>query len=87
MPFDPSLPADHSPLSSAEMRAQLNALNDLITGLTAQVAALQTQLATRAPRVDNLSALNIPFHDPPTPDDLQAVGDYASGIVFALQQP
>jgi hypothetical protein len=34
-----------------------------------------------------LAALNIPFHDPPTPDDLQAVGDYASGIVFALQQP
>lgn len=27
MPFDPSKPADNSPLSSAEMRTQLNALN------------------------------------------------------------
>ncbi|MBI3878568.1 MAG: collagen-like protein [Verrucomicrobia bacterium] len=31
MPFDPSLPADGSPNSSAEMRAQLIALHDEIT--------------------------------------------------------
>ena len=30
MPFDPTLPATNSPNSSAEMRAQFNALNDLI---------------------------------------------------------
>ena len=30
MPFDPSLPADHSPLVSAEMRGQLNGLKTLI---------------------------------------------------------
>jgi hypothetical protein len=29
--FDPNLPANHSPMSSAEMRGQLNALHDLIT--------------------------------------------------------
>ena len=30
MPFDPNLPAEHSDLSSAEMRSQLNGLHDLI---------------------------------------------------------
>ncbi len=34
MPFDPALPADHSDLSSAEMRAQLTALHgEIQTGL------------------------------------------------------
>jgi hypothetical protein len=45
MPFDPALPADHSKLRSAEMRAQLNALHDLITGLTTRVAALENPAA------------------------------------------
>ena len=35
MPFDPLKPADHSPLSSAEMRGQLNALNDAIAAIPA----------------------------------------------------
>ena len=33
--FDPSKPADHSPLVSAEMRGQLNALKDLIDAVPA----------------------------------------------------
>lgn len=33
MPFDPTLPAENSDLSSAEMRAQLNALHDEITAI------------------------------------------------------
>ena len=35
MPYDPSLPADHSPLVSAEMRAQLTGLKDLIDAVPA----------------------------------------------------
>ena len=31
MPFDPAKPTNNSPLSSAEMRAQLNGLNQAIT--------------------------------------------------------
>jgi hypothetical protein len=41
MPFDPAKPAAGSPNSSAEMRAQLNALNDEI-----QLRATQAELAT-----------------------------------------
>ena len=35
MPFDPSKPVNNSPLSSAEMRGQLNALNDAIAAIPA----------------------------------------------------
>jgi hypothetical protein len=40
MSFDPNLPADHSPLSSAEMRNQLNSLKALIDDLQQQLAPL-----------------------------------------------
>ena len=35
MPFDPSKPVNNSPLSSQEMRGQLNALNDAIAAIPA----------------------------------------------------
>jgi hypothetical protein len=35
MPFDPALPANGSPLVSAEMRGQLNGLKDLIDAIPA----------------------------------------------------
>lgn len=40
MPFDPNLPADHSPLVSAEMRAQLNGLKALIDAIQTISAAV-----------------------------------------------
>jgi len=40
MPFDPTLPANNSNLSSAEMRGQFNALKALIDGLQQQIAPL-----------------------------------------------
>lgn len=46
MPFDPNLPANSSPLVSAEMRAQFNGLKDLIDAIqtitAAQVDAVNT---------------------------------------------
>src|SRR5438309_5755216 len=41
MPFDPTLPLNNSNLTATEFRNQLNALNDLITNLTARVAVLE----------------------------------------------
>jgi hypothetical protein len=38
--FDPTKPAHHTPANSAEMRAQLNGLKELIDALTAQLGAL-----------------------------------------------
>ena len=46
MPFDPNYPINNSQLTATELRAQLNALNDLITALTLRVAALEPRTAT-----------------------------------------
>jgi len=46
MPFDPTFPQAHTKANADAMRAQLNALNDLITGLTARVAALEPPVLT-----------------------------------------
>jgi len=43
MSFNPNLPADHSPDSSAEMRNQLNGLKDLIDAQAVQITAQQQQ--------------------------------------------
>ncbi|HEY0551362.1 MAG TPA: hypothetical protein VGF13_17290, partial [Verrucomicrobiae bacterium] len=40
MPFDPTKPANDSPLDAAEVRAQLNALKALLDTLQAQVNGL-----------------------------------------------
>ncbi|MBL9130323.1 MAG: hypothetical protein JNG86_03935 [Verrucomicrobiaceae bacterium] len=49
MPFDPSLPANNSPKSSAVMRGQLTSLHDLIT-------AIQTVTAVQVDGVNTLPA-------------------------------
>jgi hypothetical protein len=45
MPFDPTYPVNDSQLTSAGMRAQFNALNDLITGQTQSLASLTARVA------------------------------------------
>ena len=49
MAFDPNLPADHSPLSSAEMRVQLQGLKALIDIQQMQMVSLQQQLSPLMP--------------------------------------
>lgn len=46
MPFDPTLPVDHSPVVAAELRGQFNALKTLVDGLSAQLAPI-TPAVTR----------------------------------------
>jgi hypothetical protein len=48
MTFNPNLPADHSPLSSAEVRGQLNGLKALIDDLQSQLAPLVPVLTRSA---------------------------------------
>jgi hypothetical protein len=65
MPFDPSLPADHSPLVSAEMRAQLNglkALIDAIPGVTSAVVDSVTTVDPGEPANVTLSIVGSVLH-------------------------
>jgi hypothetical protein len=49
MPFDPAQPADHSPLSSAVMRSQLNGLNTLIAAVPTVTSAIVDAVNTLPP--------------------------------------
>jgi hypothetical protein len=44
MPFNPTLPANNSPIISAELRNQLNGLKALIDAQQTQITALQSQV-------------------------------------------
>ena len=59
MPFDSALPANHSPLNSAEMRGQLNGLKALIDALPpgVTVAALNDAVAVLGEDINNLAAI------------------------------
>lgn len=87
MPYDSSLPADHSPLSSSEMRGQLNALKTMIDAQAAQIAALQTQLAAKATAIPAVALFdpNIPYHTPIEPGDFDPIYNKMNEVITALQ--
>ena len=77
--FDPTLPADHSPNSSVEMRGQLTALKALID-------AQQAALAGTARKPD-LGALSLALDDPPTSAQVQAVINQLNTLLALLTAP
>lgn len=83
MPFDPTLPANNSPIVSAELRNQLNGLKALIDAQAAQIADLQTQLANKA-ILPTMDAFDQSISDPPTQADLQKVIDWANDLLAEL---
>ena len=91
MPFDPAKAADHSPNSSAEMRAQLNALNDKIDAQAAEIATLQAQLTSalagssnNSNGVGNLSlTIN---NNPPQQSEVQPIADKVDELINALRR-
>ena len=91
MPFDPAKPANHSPNSSAEMRAQLNALNDKIDAQAAEIATLQAQLTSalagssnNSNGVGNLSlTIN---NNPPQQSEVQPIADKVDELINALRR-
>ena len=69
MAFNPDKPEENTPLDAAEMRNQFNGLNDLITAMGS--------------KCDGVVPLNIPFHDPPTRAEIQAVADKLNEMLSA----
>jgi hypothetical protein len=85
MPFDPSKPADHSPLSSAEMREQLTSLDDEIAQ-RATSGDLATAIAETARNPSAITPLAITFSDPPTAAEAQAIVDFVNTMLAGLQR-
>ena len=80
MPFDPSKPATNSTLSSAEMRAQLNGLNQNISD-TVNAAVAGTSNNTNA--VSTLSQVANGGYDP---GQMQQVLDKLDELINALRR-
>ncbi|MEI6074624.1 MAG: hypothetical protein WCS94_03565 [Verrucomicrobiota bacterium] len=86
MPFDSSLPADHSPIVAAELRNQLNALKDLIDGLLTSPAMQDLLDAQAAGACKNVPELNLTVSDPPTQAEVQAIADKMDFLLFNLKR-
>ena len=98
MPFDPTLPVNNSPISSAELRNQFTALNDLIYDFAAQAndnlnntansiySTITTQIASDAANnVDSFDVPNLTISDPPTQAEVQQLADIVRDLVIALR--
>ena len=92
MAYDPTLPANNSPIVSAELRNQFGGLKDEIDAQGAQLGGktnfddvndLISQHA--ASNVDDVAFLDITLSDPPTKADVQAVIDAHNNLVQKLQ--
>jgi hypothetical protein len=95
MPFDPSKPENDSPLVSAEMRAQLTGLKDLIDAVPAgpqgppgEVSAQQLvdERINHARNPTSLFPLGLVVSDPPTQAEMQALATRLDELLVALQR-
>jgi hypothetical protein len=68
--LDPSLPADHSPLSSGEMRGQFQAIQNTFDDLRARLIAV--------------TPLGLTVSNPPTQADVQALADKLDELTNTL---
>jgi len=79
MPYDPTLPVNHSPIVAAELRAQFN-------GLKALIDALQTQVADQQIQIAGLQA-HFPLSAPEISSDLSSSADGSIDKSLVLAAP
>ena len=72
MSFNPNLPANNSPISSAELRGQFNGLLELIADTSGSVMA-----------VENLS---LSVSNPPTQAEVQTIADKINEMLDAMKR-
>ena len=86
MPYDSSLPADHAPIVAAELRNQLNGLNDLIAAVPGSPAVTDAITSQSAGPVGGLPGFDTNISDPPTQDQVQGIANILSALVAQLQR-
>ncbi len=73
MPYDPTKPANNTPLDAAEMRAQL--------------AGLKTLIDARPHRVDDISGLGMVVQPSFEAAQIQQIADKLDELLDALKRP
>ena len=101
MSFDPSLPADNSQATAAQMRLQLNALKALIDALSAHVDDIVNgynttlndivhkeadDFADTSKNSNGVATLGLVVSDPPTQAQVQSLADKMDELVLALRR-
>ena len=87
MPFNPTLPADHSPLVAAQMRSQLNGLNDLIAlNFTNATNYTNGVLAGTSSNSNGVATLGLSVSNPPQQSEVQAIADKLDELINALRR-
>ena len=87
MPFDPTLPVDHSPIVAAELRNQFNGLNDSLLALPSMSDINDVIQANLAAKAATVATLNLTVSNPPTQAEMQAIADKLDELITLLQQP
>ena len=83
MPFDPTLPAPNSQISSAELRGQLTSLKSLIDALPTSTDVTLAIEADSAALI-NLTQLTQLISNPPTQAQVQAIQNKLNELITAL---
>jgi hypothetical protein len=89
VPFDPTKPAAHSPLSSEEMRDQLNALKEEIDARpTASELgeAIGGGVNGSSANTNSVSTLGFTVSDPPTQSEMQQVLEKLNEFINAARR-
>jgi hypothetical protein len=87
MPFDPTLPATNSPIVSAELRNQFNALKELIDAKPSSDDVLLAINQNASANTNNIETLDLAISDPPTQSEVQAVVQKLNDLINQLAQP
>lgn len=80
MPFDPSKPADHSPLAAAEMRSQLTGLTQMINDVVG------TAIAGTSNNSNNVNTLGQGADGSYNPSQMQDVINKLDELITALRR-
>ncbi len=90
MPFDPTKPANNSPLDAAAMRTQLTGLQNNITAAVSDKvtqARLSATISGTAINPINVQPMSISFSNPPTDGEMFQVQDKFNELLAAIKQP
>jgi hypothetical protein len=86
MAYDPTKPANNSPLSAAEMRTQLAGLMDEIQQRALSVDVGDSIVAQSAGPVLDVDTLSMAVSNPPTQAQVQALANKLDELLTALKR-
>jgi len=90
MSYDPTIPANGSPMASAELRNQFNALKELIDAKPSHDQMLininQAVNDGSSANSNDVGPLNLTVSDPPTQAEIQGIADKMDELIVALRR-